>query len=776
METQVEAISSDLKQIQTTSKFVLKRLNQLRDSGHGCNCKEKLQVTQTEITTVSTRVDELQSHHTSLVDTQNDIQKQINEMRARMEEMQQTLLTVQTDDSKLQKKSGQTDNGTDTVSEEYIASAYFTNGAEHSEPLHTDVETSEKGPKADLDVKPVKVDTKTNTESGTTPAPKGKNSGTTLRIETKSAEHPVSIATSTQSAKLSSGDKMVGRPNFPSKPAPSANETAESKETTEGTKKDEGAEGSQVEVVRQTRKEFMLMGEPGWRSLGQTTLDEATQKMTDLEGVNAVICLDISESMATGNAWTQARTFICNYLAGLEECRREYASHGLEVQNVALVTFGHETKIQTLFTSDYNNVRNILDNLKLGGPSPMFGGLLYAMAAGWAPKRQQMMINGIMVNTKIILVTDGRPTELSLIAGPDMPDNDMDPTKASILQVVQRFDQMDIELFCIPVGDCDREFIELMSNVAEGKVKDVNYGRRLARRLHLCIKRSGFKNIQSDGISGVLQSELLGLLTTDDSRSPVMTSCHRTLVDHLGLSEGLLSGLLPQDPSLSEEDKEDMKEIQEDSKRNFKKVVSCVGRSGLQDIYRDVDSKTLPAVGTRVRRGPDWHWRQQDSDGPGTVIGHSSNDGRVWVEWDADANTNIYCYRNGHYDLLIVDEPRVPPPGKKVAVGCLVKPGKDGRSTGKNVWDSGVVVKMDPPKALVRWDDGKRGDYSYGEDGKYEIEFCNSSSSASGGYRLDSTPVVSRQTTNFPVGGDPKTATATPRKNKNKNKNANVNR
>ena len=31
----------------------------------------------------------------------------------------------------------------------------------------------------------------------------------------------------------------------------------------------------------------------------------------------------------------------------------------------------------------------------------------------------------------------------------------------------------------------------------------------------------------------------------------------------------------------------------------------------------------MPHVGTRVRRGPDWKWKNQDARGPGTVVGHS---------------------------------------------------------------------------------------------------------------------------------------------------------
>lgn len=33
---------------------------------------------------------------------------------------------------------------------------------------------------------------------------------------------------------------------------------------------------------------------------------------------------------------------------------------------------------------------------------------------------------------------------------------------------------------------------------------------------------------------------------------------------------------------------------------------------------------TMPCVGTRVRRGRDWHYGNQDSNGVGTVIGHTN--------------------------------------------------------------------------------------------------------------------------------------------------------
>lgn len=32
----------------------------------------------------------------------------------------------------------------------------------------------------------------------------------------------------------------------------------------------------------------------------------------------------------------------------------------------------------------------------------------------------------------------------------------------------------------------------------------------------------------------------------------------------------------------------------------------------------------MPPIGTRVKRGPEWRWGDQDKHGPGTVIGHST--------------------------------------------------------------------------------------------------------------------------------------------------------
>jgi hypothetical protein len=58
-------------------------------------------------------------------------------------------------------------------------------------------------------------------------------------------------------------------------------------------------------------------------------------------------------------------------------------------------------------------------------------------------------------------------------------------------------------------------------------------------------------------------------------------------------------------------------------------------------------------AGARVRRGPDWMWRNQDGGGEGTIKAISSSYGYTWawVLWD-----NLYGndYRIGHdkHDLI----------------------------------------------------------------------------------------------------------------------------
>ena len=69
--------------------------------------------------------------------------------------------------------------------------------------------------------------------------------------------------------------------------------------------------------------------------------------------------------------------------------------------------------------------------------------------------------------------------------------------------------------------------------------------------------------------------------------------------------------------------KEQIEDIKKDAEAYIDRMRNSVIVKSSQHnrMYLDPNSSKLPAVGTRVRRGPDWKYHMQDSNGCGTVIG-----------------------------------------------------------------------------------------------------------------------------------------------------------
>ncbi|XP_053403712.1 uncharacterized protein LOC123554777 isoform X2 [Mercenaria mercenaria] len=433
-------------------------------------------------------------------------------------------------------------------------------------------------------------------------------------------------------------------------------------------------------VVKQ-EVELVYDGRTHWRSIFQMELDRNRAIFQSLTGVLTMICLDISESMTESNAWTEAYTFLSEYLSGLEKMSK---SHDLKTEYVALITFGHDTKIQMGYTDRYDDVRRRLDDINLGGPTQMYGGVMLTLAKSLCTARHVERVgNGIPVFSKIIIVTDGRPTESDLIAGPDVADTSkVDETKAYILQEMENFQRAQKDVYFVAVGNPDLDFVNTMATCSGGMLLDYRHGKRFSRRHYLATQFSR----PSGMMTGILTSD-----SDDDS-----------------------------DDGLSVEDMEDLLNIQE---RLMRHVSVKIRKGGGRHHYGENNSSQLPSIGSRVRRGPDWNYGTQDNYGPGTVIGHDDDGNGVWVEWDTDGHQNIYVYGSGRYDVLLIDEARKLKPGEIIAVGCEVKPGIDWNySEGK--MNHGVVIKVDKSnrKATIRWTDGKREDYTYGDDGLQEIK------------------------------------------------------
>ena len=69
------------------------------------------------------------------------------------------------------------------------------------------------------------------------------------------------------------------------------------------------------------------------------------------------------------------------------------------------------------------------------------------------------------------------------------------------------------------------------------------------------------------------------------------------------------------------------------------------------------DIAKLMKIGTRVVRGADWKWGDQDGHSEGRVIGELGDDGWIRVQWD-NASTNSYRMgKEGKYDLKLAETP-----------------------------------------------------------------------------------------------------------------------
>lgn len=63
----------------------------------------------------------------------------------------------------------------------------------------------------------------------------------------------------------------------------------------------------------------------------------------------------------------------------------------------------------------------------------------------------------------------------------------------------------------------------------------------------------------------------------------------------------------------------------------------------------------LMKLGTRVARGTDWKWGDQDGQGEGRVISEIGDDGWVRVEWDNGVTNSYRMGKEGQYDLRLAD-------------------------------------------------------------------------------------------------------------------------
>ncbi|PVD19285.1 hypothetical protein C0Q70_19771 [Pomacea canaliculata] len=265
---------------------------------------------------------------------------------------------------------------------------------------------------------------------------------------------------------------------------------------------------------------------------------------------------------------------------------------------------------------------------------------------------------------RIIMVTDGRPTDEATEHGKDLQTN-INEVKFALVQLVTEFVSKKHKttpspIFWVPVGsNPDRETIGCVYKMVR--------------------KHPDMYQTKEQVLTVV--TALAGNLEISEKDYIVEEVCRKQ-----------------SEPDNEQVDADDFNGVFEDTER--------------------VKSGVLLPLGTRVVRGQDWKWGNQDKDQPGTVIQHRQKDNWIYVLWDHGTH-NAYRYGDGgQFDVMQASHrPRILADSELIEVGVQVEKGK-GWKSGEDVGDGkGVVIrKRKDGKIKVRWSNGYIGKYRFTSD------------------------------------------------------------
>ncbi|XP_061172146.1 uncharacterized protein LOC133181616 [Saccostrea echinata] len=338
----------------------------------------------------------------------------------------------------------------------------------------------------------------------------------------------------------------------------------------------------------------------------------------------------------------------------------------------------------------------ISEELKCGGPSPLTAAFLLALGGLYEGAAHTRRIGDFQLNPRVVLFTDGRLTDFMDL---DATDNEIDLTPydhilaplSSITQEIGR----DHPIFCFPVGENPNyTLLQTISGVSKGgKLFEIYEAK--------CFGRYSLHYHSADLISKVT------------NKNEIERENLRSVADNVLLWHNY--------------DEDDLDTIYELIQNKERIMETQQREEDDEDNWYKEKYSTIPRLGTRVRRGPHWSCQNQDSEGIGTLVGHTDKAGSVLVEWD-NGHRGVYKYGiKNMYDIVVCDEPRIPVDGL-VAVGCLVKRGPDWNWEDQDGGEAAIGTcyrVMDNATVYVRWPSGKMGNYRFGYDGKYDIEICD---------------------------------------------------
>ncbi|XP_062603142.1 uncharacterized protein LOC134264902 [Saccostrea cucullata] len=425
--------------------------------------------------------------------------------------------------------------------------------------------------------------------------------------------------------------------------------------------------------------------------LSQAKVDSVKQKALRYQkgrGSCVLFILDFSESMR-GEPLRQMKR-------GVGAILEEFDDQPDLDENVSVIVFGQETKFLHYYSNQYSTIKQSIEEVECGGPSPLTAAFLLALGGLYEGAAHTSRIGDFHLNPRVVLFTDGKLTDFKNL---EATENEMDlmPNEhilAPLSAITQKIGR-DHPIFCFPVGENPNYPLLLtISGVSQGgKVLEIHEAKCFGRyTLHyksadLISKVTNKNDIEREALRSVADNVLFRHTYDEDDLD--------TIYEIIQNKEGIM---------------ETQQRVEDDDDHWYKEKYS-----------------TIPRLGTRVRRGPHWSYRNQDSEGIGTLVGHGDKVGIVLVEWDNGCR-GVYKYGIGNtYDIVVCEEPRIPKEGF-VAVGCLVKRGPDWKWGDQDGGEEAIGTcyrVMDNATVYVRWPCGRMSNYRFGYDGKYDIELCD---------------------------------------------------
>ncbi|XP_062586129.1 uncharacterized protein LOC134247761 [Saccostrea cucullata] len=390
------------------------------------------------------------------------------------------------------------------------------------------------------------------------------------------------------------------------------------------------------------------------------------------KGPSNIFILDTSSSLGK-EGFDQLKEVFCTIID-------EYANHPDFDENVAVIICGRNTKFQRYYSNQYSDMKHCLDDVEYGGPSPLTaafilstGCLLHVHGNGYTRR-----FGEFHVRPRIILISDGKPTDFTAINNIDIDDSPVFESvedKNHLLQFTKNVGNFH-PIFCIPVGrNPDLILLEFLS-------------------------------AQSRGGKLVYHHEARQFAKYTANMEDIFEICSKKTL------------------------------------YNSEDSVKAEVVDEMDDVFQERDPR-MPPLGSRVKRGRDWKWNYQDSNGPGTVIGHMKEGGWLNVKWDTG---ETYGYRYGStleerdkYDVQVCNEPRILE-NETMATGCLVKRGPDWK-WGDQDGGTGSIGSVYRVKrngtVFVRWPNGLTTENRFGHNGKYDLQICDPFSTESIEYLQD---------------------------------------